>query len=335
MLTRLRHRVLVALACVLALSTLTVMPGLATAAQTDRSAIDAVITGSVMELSVLPVTGVTHIEWSPAPESNLLAVATVFGVYLYDIDDVLEGVVLPVLLGNTDSPAQDLAFSPNGQVLAAASGTVVRLYDVPTNTELFTLQGTSPIIFSPAGTDLLYTAGSDVRVYDMAVRADRTVLRGHEERITDVVYSADGALIASSSQDTTLRYWDAVTGDQIGFSRSRRNPIIAMSVSPNGALIASGTRLGMLRLLNLAVDTESTHRPSGYDGEITSVDFNYDGSLLLYTIANSIHLWDMNADSEPATFVDHTNVILQAQFNQAGTLFASIGMDDTVRIYGL
>lgn len=313
---------------------LTVGPGLASA-QTDRTAISAQITTGISELSVLPVTGVTHLEWTTTPDSNLLAVATVFGVYLYDIDQVLNGVVLPVLLGDNDSPAQDLAFSPNGQLLAAASGSVVRVYDVPANRELFVLQGTSPITFSPTGADLIYTAGSDLRIYDVTQRADRALLRGHTDRINDVVYSADGGLIASASQDTTLRYWSAATGEQIGFSRSRRNPITAMSVSPNGALIASGTRSGVLRLLNLAVDTERTHSPSGYRSTITSVDFNNDGGLLLYTVDNTLHLWDMDAGSEPTVFADHTAGIMQAQFNAAGTLFASIGMDDTVRIYGV
>jgi len=330
----LKRRVIFTFLTLLISIVFTVAPGLASA-QTERTAISAQVSVSVMELSVFPVAGIMHLEWTTNPESNLLAVATVFGVYLYNIDEVLTGTFLPVLVGNDSSPAQDLAFSPNGQLLAAASGTVVRIYDMATNRETFVLQGTSPIAFSPTGSDLIYTAGSDLRIYDVTQRRDRAMLHGHTERINDVVYSADGGLIASASQDATLRYWSAATGDQLGFSRSRRNPITTMSVSPNGALIASGTRSGTLRLLNLAVDTERTHSPNGHRSAISSVDFNNDGSLLMYTVQNTIHLWDMDAESDPTIFADHTAEIVQAQFNAAGTLFASIGRDDVVRIYGI
>lgn len=289
----------------------------------------------ITRLGGLQIPGATHIEWSPDPTGRLLAVASVNGVALYTVADVLAGSATPFLLQDDGRPAQDLAFSADGALLAVAGGTVVRIYDVASGSELFALQGTAPIDFSPQGTELLYTTANDVRIYDLALGGERGALTGHTDRINDTVFSLDGGLIASASQDTTLRYWSAARSEQIGFSRSRRNPITALDISPNGALIASGTRSGVIRLLNLAVDIERSYRPPGVRDTIMSIDFSADGSLLLFSVGTSVHLIDPGARTEVLVLTDHSAAVQQAQFNPDGSMFATIGLDGALFLYGL
>ena len=40
-----------------------------------------------------------------------------------------------------------------------------------------------------------------------------TSLEGHTSRITKIVFSPDGAMLASVSEDRTIRLWDIATGD--------------------------------------------------------------------------------------------------------------------------
>ncbi|MCS7069923.1 MAG: hypothetical protein NZM00_00335, partial [Anaerolinea sp.] len=237
--------------------------------------------------------------------------------------------------GGDDRPVQDLAFSPDGALLAAAGGSVVRVFEVATGRETLTLQGAAPIAFTGDGRRLLYAANNTVRVYDLELQSEVGALTGHTDRINDVISSRDGGLIATASQDMTLRYWRAVDLAQVGFSRSRRNPILSLAISPNGAIIASGTRRGVIRLLNLAVDIERTYQPTGVRSPINSVEFNADGSLLLVTTGTAVQLVEPSTRTVLLSFSDHTQTVQRATFSPDGALFASAGLDDTIFIYGL
>jgi WD40 repeat protein/tRNA A-37 threonylcarbamoyl transferase component Bud32 len=51
-----------------------------------------------------------------------------------------------------------------------------------------------------------------VRIYDTETGAEVQVLRGHQDRVSSVVFSSDGKRILTASLDRTARIWDAETG---------------------------------------------------------------------------------------------------------------------------
>jgi RNA polymerase sigma factor (sigma-70 family) len=74
----------------------------------------------------------------------------------------------------------------------------------------FDLAGTAPerLAFSPDGKSL---AGSDawtVHVWDLTSGKKTHTLDGHRGRITSLAFRADGKLLASASQDSTVLIWD-------------------------------------------------------------------------------------------------------------------------------
>lgn len=286
----------------------------------------------IVEIVSVQQAGLTDITWSP--DNRILAVASTAGVWLYDAYFLN---LAPRLLGGQASPVAEIAFSPDGSLLAAASGSVIRVWDVMQDRELQSIHGNNPIAFSPDGTHIAYSAGGLVmRSRNLTTGMDDATFEGHTDRITDVAFSTDGGVVVTTSLDMTLRLWNAVSGAQLGFQRSRRRPLLTTSINPNGALIASGTRRGMVRILNAAVDTEHAYG-LGQSNDINSIAFSPINrtTLLAFSVGNTVQLWDLDTSSDPLVLTGHTDVVLDVAFNPDGTRLASIGQDGFIRLWGV
>ena len=59
--------------------------------------------------------------------------------------------------------------------------------------------------------------------------------------VNSVAFSPDGKLVASGSDDNTIRFWDTATGRQRGKPlEGHSSPVRSVAFSPDGKLVASG-----------------------------------------------------------------------------------------------
>jgi WD40 repeat protein len=105
----------------------------------------------------------------------------------------------------------EIAFSPDGRLLAVASRIGVYLYDAANLTEtgfLPTDDFVWSVAFSPDSRLLAAGAGDGaVRLWDVARGALVRTLAEHTVSVRSVVFSPDGRLLASGSWDGTVRLW--------------------------------------------------------------------------------------------------------------------------------
>jgi WD40 repeat protein len=110
----------------------------------------------------------------------------------------------------------EIAFSPDGRLLAVASSIGVYLYAAADLREVRFLPTDAPVrsvAFSPDGRALASgSTDNTIRLWDAASGALRRTLAGHTNTVLSVAFSPDGRLLASASEDNTIRLWDAASG---------------------------------------------------------------------------------------------------------------------------
>ena len=184
------------------------------------------------------VAKVNCVEFSP--DGTLLASGSENGtIRLWDADT---GQQLETYKGHTDA-VNSIAFSPDGKTLASGSGewglgkdTTIRLWDVPSDRHRRNGGGG--------------TWQRLARLFGLGKASE--VLKGHGRVVNAVAFSPDGEIIASGSDDSTIRLWDPHNGMHLETLEGHKEIVNSIAFSPDGRTLASGSEDGTILLWNLS-----------------------------------------------------------------------------------
>jgi len=192
------------------------------------------------------------------------------------------------------------------------------------------------LAFSPDGAVLAHgNMYGTIELWDVAHRRPLPWLTGPTGAVRAIAFSPDGRMLASGGDDRTVRLWDVVHHRQLGAPLiGLAGGVNMVAFSPDGKIVASGSDDSTVWLWDVA-----HHRPLGPPlrpriDSIGAVAFSPDGALLAVAGEQQIQLWDV-ASRQPLgpPLIGHTQWVTSLAFSPDGKTLASSSQDKTIRLW--
>ncbi|XP_068761739.1 NACHT domain- and WD repeat-containing protein 1-like [Montipora capricornis] len=202
----------------------------------------------------------------------------------------------------------------------------------------------------------------------------RTNLRGHEQRVNEIVVTSDDKFIATSAEDSLINIWNSsnfdclhtlriadkgpsclvLTPDEkcvIGSSNCavgiwdidtgealrhfhNESAVTCLAVSPDGIFIITGGVDGVVRVWHTG-NGKKRKTLSGHEGEINSIVVSSNGDVVTGSQDSTVRKWSLTTEETQAVFKGHSGPILCLVMSRDHGSAISGSEDKTIKIWDL
>ena len=222
-----------------------------------------------------------------SPDGKFLAVAGGIGIWLYDVTIHQEASLITA----DTSPVWQLAFSPDGRILASGN------------------------------------ADGNITLYDRITGTEKTLIGRNTEYITSLAFSPDGKILASSNREGTIRLWDAITGEAKStlMNEAGHN----LSFTPDGdtlVIVSSGDKISLWNS-----DTGEHKKTFAMHPDCAAIGtaFSPDGkTVAVGSVNGTVYLYDINTGELKMILSEHKDHVINLAFSPDGKILATTSYGD-------
>ena len=229
--------------------------------------------------------------------------------------------------------------SPDGKLVAGSTGSrVVEIRHSGDGELAHTLTSRSVGFFSVAfsGDGRWLASGTNdrtIRLWQLATGRELPKLAGHTGWVQAVVFSPDSRLLASASQSGEIKMWDPNTGRELFHKAYADERFDTLAFSRDGKWLAAGGTGQTIRLIN--VSTKESRNLAGHTGEITSVVFASDATILSGSTDKTIRVWTVGSESAVKAMGPFTADVNAVAAGPDGSTVAAAMADNSVAFFDL
>jgi WD40 repeat protein len=198
---------------------------------------------------------------------------------------------------------------------------------------------------------------------------------GHKSGIKDLIFSPDGRLIASCSNDFQIKIWDVQTLTEIGNLKGHTDWVRSIVFNKSGTELLSASDDKTIKLWDIAerrelknftghsdmvmaavfspdeknilsfndakiitiFDRETALKKASFEanGSISAISYTASGRSIIYTEANTIKMFDAETGNIEKTYIGHEKAVNCFSYNADKRYLVSGSEDQTIKIWDM
>lgn len=172
----------------------------------------------------------------------------------------------------------------------------------------------------------------ETRELPPGVKLVRT-LEGHEDAVLSVAFDPTGRMLASGSNDNTIRLWEASSGKLLRTLEGHENSVWCAAFDSSGQVLASGGRDRIVKLWEVA-SGELIRTFNRHENSVAMVAFDASGLVIASgSFDTTVKLWEVASGRLIRNLEGHKDIIYSVAFDPTGQTLASGGSDTTVKLW--
>ncbi len=252
------------------------------------------------------------------------------------------GTQLTQILDAHESDVISLDYDTNGsKIVSAGLDKTIRVWDGDTGELIKKFGGFKHNVI---GVDV-YTGAENTYIAAAVLTGEIIVLNyetgeriaqfWHDSYATNVSFSPDGTLLASTGNDKVIRIWDLEKQEQVQVLVGHTAKVNTVAFSPDGTKIVSGAWDNTVHVWDVA-DGSSVFVFEGHTDSVEQVQYSPSGAYIVSGARDGyVNIIDSETGSSIVNYDTGSTRVYNVVFNRDASKIAISGYDHSVRVYDI